>query len=303
MPCCRQRTKRLSGHDSLSLSCAPALFSPCFSFLLLSLPLLAFCHHITFLFYTHSSGLLLPPSPLSSYISSISVFLCFISPHRRRHRPQLRDPDHKRASSSYRSTPHPGIRAALELHRPCSTCYYPPPPIHPLFDAFILSARRANTVLFSQWLSTAASGAAFLFFCRTAVGFVGAVLLSCPLTWWFLSLLPTAHNLSACSKAIYSSIYSYRLGIILATSSAPSKHFPATVFDFKEKEQLEFNIQHLLLKTKYTRMEKQSMAAVKAPMHEHQGNSSLQNDGEKDEANRKKTGTTRKRTKTGCLSE
>lgn len=49
-------------------------------------------------------------------------------------------------------------------------------------------------------------------------------------------------------------------------------------------------------------MEKQSMAA-KAPLHEHQGNSSLQIDGDKDEANRKKTGATRKRTKTGCLSE
>lgn len=49
-------------------------------------------------------------------------------------------------------------------------------------------------------------------------------------------------------------------------------------------------------------MDKQSVAA-KVPLHEHQGNSTLQNDGEKDEANRKKTGTTRKRTKTGCLSE
>ncbi|EHK43093.1 hypothetical protein TRIATDRAFT_34316 [Trichoderma atroviride IMI 206040] len=48
-------------------------------------------------------------------------------------------------------------------------------------------------------------------------------------------------------------------------------------------------------------MEKQP-AAAKAPAHEHQGNSFLQNDGDKDEANRKKTGTTRKRTKTGCLT-
>jgi hypothetical protein len=50
-------------------------------------------------------------------------------------------------------------------------------------------------------------------------------------------------------------------------------------------------------------MEKQSIAAAKATLPELQGSSSQQNDGEKDEANRKKTGTTRKRTKTGCLSE
>ncbi|KAL7919210.1 fungal-specific transcription factor domain-containing protein [Trichoderma austrokoningii] len=48
-------------------------------------------------------------------------------------------------------------------------------------------------------------------------------------------------------------------------------------------------------------MDKQSVAA-KAPLHEHQGNSSLPNDGDKDDANHKKTGTTRKRTKTGCLT-
>ncbi|KAL6896362.1 hypothetical protein GGI43DRAFT_115544 [Trichoderma evansii] len=108
--------------------------------------------------------------------------LLHLAPFRRRYRPNLRDRDHKRASSSYRSTLHPGIRSALGLHQPCSTCYYPPP-VHPLFDAFIFSARRANTVFFSQWLSTAASGVVFLFFCRTAVGFVAAVLLSCPLTW------------------------------------------------------------------------------------------------------------------------
>lgn len=37
---------------------------------------------------------------------------------------------------------------ALKLHRPCSTCYYPSPLVQPLLDAFVLSASRANTILF-----------------------------------------------------------------------------------------------------------------------------------------------------------
>ncbi|KAM0249385.1 hypothetical protein ACHAQJ_009060 [Trichoderma viride] len=49
-------------------------------------------------------------------------------------------------------------------------------------------------------------------------------------------------------------------------------------------------------------MEKQSIAAAKATLPEPHGSSSQQNDGEKDDSNRKKTGTTRKRTKTGCLT-
>jgi hypothetical protein len=153
----RREQKHLLGYGSLSLTCALDLISSCS------------CIPPCLFFYSSSATIIRslagPFSIILHHFIHLFRFLLHIWLYRRRHRPRLYDRDHEQTSSSYRSTLYPGIRSALELHQPCSTDYYPPPSV--------LSERRANTILFSQWLSTAASGAVFLFFCRTYCGLRG----------------------------------------------------------------------------------------------------------------------------------